>query len=214
MIPRERDAPGIAQVTVTDPVIDGWIVQWNAYVPGAVNVCENDAPLARPPEFHDPSTAVQVCVAESLLVAVTVPPRAIVTDGGWNAKPLIAIAALIGAGAIVVVGSVGAGSVGAGSVSVGAVAAVAAGLDGASVVVVSLTDVVVEGALVVVVDAVVVAATIDAGAEAAVFEGCPPPHALRRQGITTARATVVRPRAEMGTDRCTGADAGRIAAPG
>ena len=162
------------------------------------------------PELHDPSLPVHVWVVMSLLVVVTVPPRATVTDGGWNAKPLIEMAAAIGpAGAVVAGGSVVAGSVGAGWVSGGSVPG-APTVVGVEEVVVAASVVV--GGAVVVVDVVV--AEVVGAADAAVFDGDPPPHALRRSAMAMTRATVVRPRAEMGTDPCTGGPRARIAGPG
>ena len=54
-------------------------------VPADANVRLNDAPGAMLPEFHDPSSADDVCVVVSLLVQVTVPPAETVTGFGANA---------------------------------------------------------------------------------------------------------------------------------
>jgi hypothetical protein len=72
--------------TVTVPVICGWIEQWYAYVPAFVNVCENDEPGASWPLSKLLSFAVTVCVTESLLVQVTLPPVLTVMLAGLKAK--------------------------------------------------------------------------------------------------------------------------------
>jgi hypothetical protein len=52
------------------------------YEPAVANVRLNFAPGAIEPEFHEPSSPVDVCVVVSLLVHVTVPPALITTGFG------------------------------------------------------------------------------------------------------------------------------------
>jgi hypothetical protein len=69
--------------TVTVPVMPGWIVQWYENVPALGNVLLKVAPAAIVPEFHEPSSPVDVCASASLFVHVSVSPAAI--DIGFGA---------------------------------------------------------------------------------------------------------------------------------
>jgi hypothetical protein len=60
----------------------GWIVHLYVKVPAVENVLLNVAPGAIFPELKDPSSAVAVCVVESLFVQVTDPPTEIETGFG------------------------------------------------------------------------------------------------------------------------------------
>ena len=74
-------------VTVTDPVMFGWILQWNVYVPGSVNVCSTAAPFgarcSSTLQFALVDVTVCVAAAESNSQR-TVWPTAIVTSEGVN----------------------------------------------------------------------------------------------------------------------------------
>ena len=61
----------------------GWIVQWYENIPALGNVLLKFAPAAIVPEFHEPSSPVEVCASESLLIHVMVSPAAI--DIGFGA---------------------------------------------------------------------------------------------------------------------------------
>jgi hypothetical protein len=67
---------------VTVPTIPGWIEQRYGKLPADGNVMLNDPPGAMLPEFQAPLLATELCVTESLLVHVTVPPTATVTGFG------------------------------------------------------------------------------------------------------------------------------------
>jgi hypothetical protein len=70
-------------VTVTLPVMSGWMVQWYEYVPAVVNTCENEAPVDRRTLPNEPLSAVTVCwMAGCRFVHVTrVPTRTVMLDG-------------------------------------------------------------------------------------------------------------------------------------
>jgi hypothetical protein len=77
-----------SSVTVTVPVIAPWNLQWNVYVPGAVNLCVTAVPPAL--RVSSMSQLPLVDVTECVVAAwsnsqVTVPPWGIVTTFGWNA---------------------------------------------------------------------------------------------------------------------------------
>ena len=65
----------------------GWIVQWYVNVPAVWKVLLKLAPGPMFPEFHEPSSPVDVCATASLLVHVIVPPGAI--DIGFGAYALL-----------------------------------------------------------------------------------------------------------------------------
>src|SRR3954465_6039032 len=62
------------------------MAQWYGNVPAAVYVDENWPPGATAPESQPPWSDVVVCVTESALVHVTVPPTAISTWSGAKAR--------------------------------------------------------------------------------------------------------------------------------
>ena len=55
-------------------------------MPAAVNVLLNVCPTVRFPEFHDPASAVVVCVLGPLFLHVTVVPTGMVIERGENWK--------------------------------------------------------------------------------------------------------------------------------
>ena len=65
-------------------LIDAWYLHRRVRLPVLVTVCSNVSPFFKSPESK--SDDVTVCVAESLLTNVIVPPRFIVTVFGENAK--------------------------------------------------------------------------------------------------------------------------------
>jgi hypothetical protein len=71
--------------TVTVPIMPGWIVQWYENVPVLGNVLLKVAPAAIVPEFHEPSSPVDVCASESLLIHVIVSPTPMAIGFGANA---------------------------------------------------------------------------------------------------------------------------------
>src|SRR6185436_11210679 len=89
-----------ASCTMTVPFIPPWSVQVYGYVPALVNVNLN-VPVEKIGLLNVPPFAVTLC-APSLLVQVTVPPTAMVTEEGLNAlfaRVTDAVAGARGAGA-------------------------------------------------------------------------------------------------------------------
>jgi ribosomal protein S18 acetylase RimI-like enzyme len=78
------------QLTVIVPFMLGCTLQWNGYVPAAVNIRPSEPALAMLGVAHEPSSSVAVCGAESPLVNVTVWPTAAWMAAGAKAKSLIA----------------------------------------------------------------------------------------------------------------------------
>jgi hypothetical protein len=65
------------------------MAQWYGKVPADENIVLKLPPGGMEPEFHAPPLAEDVCVVESLLVHVTVPPTA--TTIGFGAKAVVVI---------------------------------------------------------------------------------------------------------------------------
>jgi hypothetical protein len=100
-------APGVAVVvpggadTSTVPTIVGWRLQKYSTVPGSSKVTVNVSPVnSWPLSSNAVSTrGVTVCWSWSdPIVQVTEPPAAIVTRGGWKAKPSTRTSAATGGG--------------------------------------------------------------------------------------------------------------------
>jgi len=70
-------------VTVTVPVMNAWIAQWNGYEPESVKVKRNTAPEGSVPESNTPVSEVAVCPNGSLFSQQTVLPGGISTVAGW-----------------------------------------------------------------------------------------------------------------------------------
>ena len=89
---RARPARPVAlgYVTITVPVMDEWILQWNGYVPGSRPA---DSPLNVSPPSIDTSTCVpsivNVCVTESLFSIVIEEADAAAKQSGENARSWI-----------------------------------------------------------------------------------------------------------------------------